>query len=110
LATNGASWLTDKVFLLSLSVVATEWEDALADQTEANGCGYLERSCVASTIQLRDCGAATLLIYKVDAQIGGKLAQLGQRLIGGTAKKLADQFFVSLSERIENNGRSTEVS
>jgi len=35
------------------------------------------------------------LNYRVDAQIGGKLAQLGQRLIGGTAKKMADQFFNS---------------
>ena len=31
--------------------------------------------------------------YDVEAQIGGKLAQLGQRLVQGTAKKLADDFF-----------------
>ena len=59
-----------------------------------------------ATVQLRDSEAGTLLIYRVDAQIGGKLAQLGQRLIGGTAKKMADQFFVSLSEQIKNDGRS----
>ena len=35
----------------------------------------------------------TLLTYNVEAQIGGKLAQLGQRLIGGAAKKMADEFF-----------------
>ena len=35
----------------------------------------------------------TLLTYNVDAQIGGKLAQLGQRLINGAAKKMADDFF-----------------
>ncbi len=35
----------------------------------------------------------TMLKYDVEAQIGGKLAQLGQRLINGAAKKLADQFF-----------------
>jgi carbon monoxide dehydrogenase subunit G len=34
-----------------------------------------------------------LLSYTVEAQIGGKLAQLGQRLINGAAKKLADEFF-----------------
>jgi uncharacterized protein len=34
-----------------------------------------------------------LLIYTVEAQIGGKLAQLGQRLVNGAAKKLADDFF-----------------
>jgi len=33
------------------------------------------------------------LSYEVEAQIGGKLAQLGQRLINGAAKKMADDFF-----------------
>lgn len=35
----------------------------------------------------------TLMRYKVNAQIGGKMAQIGARLIDGTARKLADQFF-----------------
>jgi uncharacterized protein len=45
---------------------------------------------------------ATRLTYEVDAQIGGKLAQLGGRLIDSTAKKLASQFFVSFSELVGN--------
>jgi carbon monoxide dehydrogenase subunit G len=40
----------------------------------------------------------TILSYEVDAQIGGKLAQLGSRLIDSTAKKLAGQFFASFGE------------
>lgn len=40
-----------------------------------------------------DDGAATMLHYEVQAQIGGKLAQLGSRLIDATAKKLAGDFF-----------------
>jgi uncharacterized protein len=40
----------------------------------------------------------TILTYEVDAQIGGKLAQLGSRLIDSTAKKLAGQFFESFGE------------
>jgi carbon monoxide dehydrogenase subunit G len=43
------------------------------------------------TLTPKDGGAQ--LSYHVDAQIGGKLAQLGQRLVNGAAKKLADQFF-----------------
>jgi carbon monoxide dehydrogenase subunit G len=39
----------------------------------------------------------TLLSYHVDAQIGGKLAQLGQRLINGSAKKMADEFFANFA-------------
>jgi carbon monoxide dehydrogenase subunit G len=44
-------------------------------------------------VRLEDDGAATLLLYDVDAQVGGKLAQIGSRLIDGTAKKMADDFF-----------------
>jgi len=44
-------------------------------------------------VRLTDDGAATLLSYDVDAQVGGKLAQIGSRLIDGTAKKMADDFF-----------------
>ena len=43
----------------------------------------------------------TLLSYNVDAQIGGKLAQLGQRLINGAAKKLADEFFTKFAEAVK---------
>ena len=43
----------------------------------------------------------TLLTYNVEAQIGGKLAQLGQRLINGVAKKLADDFFVKFAAAVK---------
>ena len=43
---------------------------------------------------------ATLLHYVVDAQIGGKLAQLGGRLIDATAKKLAGEFFQAFAEAV----------
>ena len=43
-------------------------------------------------------GNGTILSYKAKAEIGGKLAQLGSRLIQGTAKKLATKFFKSFSE------------
>ena len=44
-----------------------------------------------------DGGAATILHYAADAQIGGKLAQIGSRLVEGTAHKLADEFFAAFS-------------
>jgi hypothetical protein len=43
----------------------------------------------------------TLLSYTVEAQIGGKLAQLGQRLINGVAKKLADDFFAKFAAAVK---------
>jgi uncharacterized protein len=46
-----------------------------------------------ATVKLTEKDGGTLLSYEVEAQIGGKLAQLGQRLINGAAKKMADDFF-----------------
>ncbi len=45
-------------------------------------------------------GADTVLTYNVDAQVGGKIAQVGARLIDGTAKKLADEFFGKFAEMV----------
>ncbi len=44
-----------------------------------------------------DGGAATILHYAADAQIGGKLAQIGSRLVEGSARKLADEFFAAFA-------------
>jgi len=46
-----------------------------------------------ATVSLADKDGGTLLTYDVEAQVGGKLAQLGQRLINSAAKKTADDFF-----------------
>lgn len=49
-------------------------------------------------VTLEPDGEATILHYTVTADIGGKIAQLGSRLIDGTAKKLAGDFFSKFSE------------
>ena len=49
-------------------------------------------------VTLSDQGGGTLLSYNVEAQIGGKLAQLGQRLINSAAKKTADDFFEKFAQ------------
>ena len=46
-----------------------------------------------ANVTLADAGAETLLSYVVNAQVGGKIAQLGARLIDATSKQMADQFF-----------------
>ncbi len=51
-------------------------------------------------VTLTDKDGGTLLSYDVEAQIGGKLAQLGQRLIVGAAKKMADQFFANFAAAV----------
>jgi len=48
-------------------------------------------------VHLAEDGGQTVLTYLAKAQVGGKLAQLGARLIDSTAKKLADEFFEKLA-------------
>jgi carbon monoxide dehydrogenase subunit G len=54
-----------------------------------------------ANVHLEDAeGGGTRMTYNVEAQIGGKLAQLGGRLINGVAKKYADEFFVNFAKRL----------
>jgi carbon monoxide dehydrogenase subunit G len=53
-----------------------------------------------ASVALSDKDGGTLLTYNVEAQIGGKLAQLGQRLIAGAAKKMADEFFTKFAQSV----------
>lgn len=50
---------------------------------------------------LREDEDGTILAYDVNAQVGGKLAQLGSRLIDSTAKKLSAQFFTKFGKIVE---------
>jgi uncharacterized protein len=53
----------------------------------------------AAKVKLSDAeGGGTLLHYDVEAQVGGKIAQLGSRLIDGVAKGMADKFFANFAE------------
>jgi uncharacterized protein len=50
-----------------------------------------------ATVRLSDEGQGTRLTYKVEAHVGGKLAQIGSRLIDATARKMAEDFFARFS-------------
>jgi carbon monoxide dehydrogenase subunit G len=66
---------------------------------EGNGgvAGFAKGSAV---VRLADDGRGTLMTYDVKADVGGKLAQLGARLIDSTAKKIADDFFEKFAELV----------
>ena len=53
-----------------------------------------------ATVSLQDNEGGTKLTYKIEANVGGKIAQVGSRLIDMTAKKMADIFFGKFSELI----------
>jgi carbon monoxide dehydrogenase subunit G len=54
----------------------------------------------SADVSLADDGAGTKLTYTAKGQVGGKLAQIGARLIDATAKQMADQFFAAFAERV----------
>ena len=49
-------------------------------------------------VSLEDAEGGTRLVYDVEANVGGKIAQLGGRLINGVAKKYADEFFANFAK------------
>jgi carbon monoxide dehydrogenase subunit G len=51
----------------------------------------------SASVVLEEDGDDTILRYDADAQVGGKLAQLGSRLLGSTSQKLAQQFFADFN-------------
>jgi carbon monoxide dehydrogenase subunit G len=69
----------------------------ISGQGDGGVAGFAKGGAV---VALAEKDGGTLLTYTVDAQIGGKLAQLGQRLINGAAKKLADEFFVKFAAAV----------
>lgn len=54
----------------------------------------------AAKVDLVPIDSGTRMSYAVEAQVGGKIAQLGARLIDGVAKRMADQFFERFAEKI----------
>lgn len=54
----------------------------------------------SANVSLAEEGDETVLTYEAKAQVGGKLAQLGSRLIDSTAKKMAEDFFTKFSEMV----------
>ena len=51
-------------------------------------------------VKLSDAGVGTVLTYEATGQVGGKLAQIGSRLIDSTAKKMANEFFGKFAEMV----------
>lgn len=57
-----------------------------------------------ATVTLVEDGDGTILKYDVDADVGGKLAQIGGRLLEGTTKKLAGEFFDNFEAALTSGG------
>jgi len=69
----------------------------ISGEGEGGVAGFAKGGAV---VALAPKDGGTLLSYNVEAQIGGKLAQLGQRLVNGAAKKVAAEFFKHFAAQV----------
>ena len=70
----------------------------LAGESKAGAAGFGRG---AADVRLEDSGSGTLLRYDADIKVGGKLAQVGSRLVSGATKKTADEFFENFSKALD---------
>ena len=86
---KGAVTLSDMIENESLTI---------AGSGKGGPAGYAKGG---AKVRLEANGDTTILHYDVEANVGGKLAQLGSRIIDGFAKKMADQFFANFQDAVE---------
>ena len=79
---------------VTLSDVVAPVSYVIAGQGQGGAAGFAKGSAKVSLYQEQD---GTRLSYEVNASVGGRLAQLGARLVDAAAKKLADEFFANLA-------------
>ena len=72
---------------------------SLAFEGSGGAAGFGKGS---AQVSLAPESGGTLLTYKAQASVGGKLAQIGSRLIDGVAKKMADDFFIRFNKTVAN--------
>jgi carbon monoxide dehydrogenase subunit G len=85
---------------VSLSPDAPPERFSLTGTGNGGAAGFAKGGAV---VELENHPEGTLLRYIAKVEIGGKLAQLGSRLIQGTAKKLAAKFFKSFAETVSEH-------
>ncbi|MFW5641284.1 MAG: CoxG family protein [Roseicyclus sp.] len=92
---------------VTLSDVVPETSYTISGEGKGGVAGFARG---AAQVALSDAeGGGTNLHYDVDAKVGGKLAQLGSRLIDSFARKMADQFFERLQAHVETGAAPAEL-
>ncbi len=78
----------------------------IAGEGQGGVAGFARGS--AEVVLTADNGG-TLLSYTAKANVGGKLAQIGQRLIDGAAKQIADEFFAKFAQTVGGGGAAADL-
>jgi len=91
---------------LSLFDIKPPTSYSLAFEGQGGAAGFAKG---AAQVRLAPEGNKTRLAYDVKANVGGKLAQIGSRLIDAAAKKVADEFFQNFTKRMTSSEDTTVV-
>lgn len=79
----------------------------ISGEGKGGAAGFAKGGAV---VTLTEDGDGTILKYDVDADVGGKLAQIGGRLLEGTSKKLAGEFFDNFETALKGEGADADAS
>ncbi len=82
---------------VTLSDIVPPESYVISGQGQGGAAGFAKGS---ASVTLEETDEGTRLSYEVTASLGGRLAQLGARLIDAAAKKLADEFFANLASEL----------
>jgi carbon monoxide dehydrogenase subunit G len=93
---------------VQLSDVVEGTSYRIAGEGKGGAAGFAKGGADVRLADTEDGG--TELTYDVQASVGGKLAQLGSRIIDGFAKKMADQFFDKFRAEIEGPAEEGEAA
>lgn len=85
--------------VVTLSDIVEGESCTISGEGKGGAAGFAKGSARV-TLTPSDTGGTTLA-YAVDANVGGKLAQLGSRIIDGFARKMADQFFERFQQTVD---------
>jgi len=91
---------------LSLSDIKPPTSYSISFEGQGGAAGFAKGS---ASVRLAPENSATRLSYDVKANVGGKLAQIGSRLVDGAARKVADDFFRNFNEKLSAPARAAEA-
>ncbi len=94
---------------LTLSDIKPPESYSLAFEGQGGAAGFAKGG---ASVRLAEQGVETRLSYDVKANVGGKLAQIGSRLVDAAAKKVADDFFRNFNQKVaalQGDGETTVI-
>ena len=89
---------------IELSNVVEPVSYRITGQGKGGAAGFAKGSAEVKLVEIE---GGTELNYEVEARVGGKLAQIGSRIIAGVAKKLTNEFFERFQAEVEGPGSTS---